>query len=452
MNIIVAGVGKIGRTLAEHLSEEGHNITLIDIDAGAINACIEKYDLIGVCGNCAAMDTLKQADVTKQNLLIAATGSDEVNLLCCLTAHGMNPLIHTMARIRNPEYAEQAYAMRELFALSVIFNPERQTALEIERILKYPGFLKRDAFAKGRVEIVELRIEKDSKLDGVTLIQLNDIVKCKVLVCVVARSGETFIPSGSFRLEAGDRIFVTAPSDVLSLLLKNLGIVTHKVARVILIGGGTASYYLAQLLANSHMHVEIIERDPVICQHLSEALPRVQVTLGDATDQSLLESAGLSGCDAMVALTGLDELNMILALLGTGAGVPQVVTKLSRGEDSRITDTLPLGSVVRPKDLCSNNIVRYVRAMENQTGAAISIHSIADGRAEALEFIVDATTANCGIPLKKLKLKPNVLIVSITRRGKIEIPNGDSSFMCGDNLVVVSTGGGVITALNDIFI
>ncbi len=451
MNIIVAGIGKIGSTLAEHLTGEGHNVTVIDVDAAALNACVERYDLIGVCGNCASMHILKQAEITKNNLLIAATGSDEVNLLCCLTANGMNSDIHTMARIRSPQYAEQAYAMRELFALSVIFNPEKQAAQEIHRLLKYPGFLKRDSFAKGRVEIVELRIDKNSKLAGVPLMKLNDIVRCKVLVCVVARSGETFIPSGTFVLEEGDRIFVTAPTDVLSTLLKNLGIVTHKVKRVILMGGGTISYYLAELLEKDKIDVEIIEKDLPKAQQLSQRLSKTRITHGDVTDQSLLDSVGIADCDAMVALTGIDEMNMILSLYASGCGVSQVITKISRGEDNRITDSLPLGSVVRPKALCSANIVRYVRAMENQTGAAVSIHAIADGRAEAIEFIADQSTLHCGIPLKDLKLKSGVLIVGITRRGHIEIPSGNSIFLPGDNLVIVSAGTHIIMNLNDIF-
>lgn len=451
MNIIVAGIGKVGKTLAEQLVIEGHSLTLIDLDSEILNNCVEQYDLLGVSGNCASMETLKQAEVEKANLLIASSGSDEVNLLTCLTAHGMNPKLHTIARIRNPEYMEQAYTMRDMFALSVIFNPERQTALEIERLLKYPGFLKRDSFAKGRVEIVELRIEKDSKLSGVTLNQLYDIVKCKVLVCAVARNGETYTPDGHFKLEIGDRIWVTAPSDALSVLLKSLGIVTHKVRRVILLGGGTVSYYLAQLLEGSHLDVEIVEKNLDICQRLSELLPHTQITHGDVTDQTLLESIGISECDALISLTGLDELNMILSLYGNNIGIPKVITKISREEDSKITDGLSIGSVVCPRKLCCNTIVRYVRAMQNQSGAAITMHTIAEGRAEALEFLVDEHTENCGIPLKKIRMKPNVLLVSITRHGKIEIPSGDSSFMRGDNIVVVSSGDATISNLNDIF-
>ena len=451
MNIIIAGIGKVGNTLAESLVAEGHNVTLIDTNADTVRSATEQNDAIGLIGNGASMEVLREAEIAKANLLIASTGSDEVNLLACLTAHGMNPKIHTMARIRNPEYAEQAYRMRDLFALSVIFNPERQTAMEIERLLKYPGFLKRDSFAKGRVEIVELRIEKDSVLSGVTLRQLYDIVKCRVLVCAVARSGETHIPSGDFRLESGDRIYVTAPTDALSLLLKNLGIITHKVRRVVLLGGGTVSYYLAEALEGSRIQVEIIEKDEKTCRYLSEQLPKTNITQGDVTNQALLESTSFSGCDALVSLTGLDELNMVLSLYGSSNGIPHIITKISRSEDSKITDGLPLGSVVCPRKLCCNNIVRYVRAMEKKAGAAITIHSIAEGRAEALEFLVDEHTQNCAIPLKHIKFKPGVLLVCITRNGKIEIPGGDTSFQRGDNVVIVSNRDTSILNLNDIF-
>lgn len=452
MNIIIAGCGKVGKTLAEQLAASGHNLTLIDTDPEIVNSCVEQYDLIGVHGNCASMETLRHADVAKANLLIAAAGTDEVNLLTCLTAHGMNSKLLTIARIRNPEYTEQAYSMRDLFALSVVFNPEKQTALEIERLLKYPGFLRRESFAKGRVEIVELQIDKDSTLRGVTLNQLYHIVKCKVLVCAVARSGATYTPSGNFRLEMGDKIYVTAPTDTLSTLLKNLGIVTHRARRVILLGGGTVSYYLAQILEESHIQVEIVEKDPETCRRLAEMLPKTKIIHGDVTNQALLESTRLASSDAIISLTGLDELNIVLSLYGNSLGVPQIITKLGRGEDSKITDGLPLGSVVCPRKLSSNHIVRYVTAMQNRKGGAMTVHPFADGRALAMEFIVDENTANCGIQLKKLKFKPNVLLVCITRHGMIEIPSGDSVIMPRDNVVIVSNGDTLINNLNDIFV
>lgn len=451
MKILIAGNGKVGETLADELSAEGYDLTLIDNDAKVLSACLERFDVMAVRGNCASINTLREAGAENADLLIASTGTDEVNLLCCMTAHRLNPKLHTIARIRNPEYTEQAYAMRDDFGLSMIFNPEKQTAIEIERLLKYPGFLKRDSFAKGRVEIVELRIDGESKLCHVSLLDMYSIVKCKVLVCAVLRDGICITPDGSFTLEEGDRIFVTAPLENLTTLLKNLGIVTHKIKRVILAGGGTVSYYLASMLSRNHINVRILEKDGERCRRLAALLPDTDIIEGDASDRQVLDSERFADCDALISLTGTDEMNIIISLYASACGVPAVITKLGRMENTSLLDSLPVGSVVSPRKLCCGTIVRYVRAMQNQAGAALTIHTVADGQAEAIEFPVDSQTLHCGEPLRKLRLRKNILIACITRHEAVEIPNGDSCFYEGDRVVVVVSGNEVILQLNDIF-
>ena len=451
MNIIIAGSGKVGRSLAAQLSAEGHDLTLIDMNPDVLEAMGSSLDVMCVQGNCAALPTLQQAGIMDADLLIAATNSDELNLLCCTTAHGINPKIHTIGRIRNPEYTQQIYSLKDVFALSLSVNPDRQAANEIERLLRLPGFLHRDTFANGRTNIVELRVSADSKLRDQPLMGLNTIVKCRVLVCAVIRDGQAMIPSGHFVLREGDRIFITAPTANLSTLLRNLGLVAKRARKVILCGGGRVSYYLSQQLCKVGVSVTLIEKDLNRCRELAALLPDVSVIHGDATDQALLESQGIDDCDALVTLTGIDELNMIISLSGTGKNVPQVITKLGRAANRSIAEHLSLGSIVYPRELCSNQIVRYVRAMQNQSGAAVSIHFIADGQVEAIEFTVDDTTENCGKPLKELKLRPNVLLVSITSGAVTTIPNGDSSFRKGDTIVVVTSGRGKLRQINDIF-
>ena len=450
MNIIIAGGGKVGLTLARQLAAEGHDITLIDNNALVLEDAVEQFEAMAVCGNCASKEVLTQAGVQTADLVIAATNADEVNLLCCMTAHGINRNIHTIARIRNPEYAEQVMTMRDIFPLSLTVNPEKQAAVEIERLMKYPGFLRRDTFAKGRVEIVELRIDESSKLCNVALSDLSSIVNCKVLVCAVLRQGAAVAPKGSFVLKNGDRIFVTAPTDVLTTLLKNLGIITRRVRNVLICGGGRVSFYLAGLLEKDGISVQLIDRDHARCVELASLLPNTSVVYGDCSNPHTLDSQGIDRVDALASLTGVDETNMVISLYGNTRNVPQVITKLSRGEGI-IADSLPLGSVICPKELCSNHIVRYVRAMQNQTGAAVSIHAIADGQVEAIEFLVDETASNCDIPLKQLKLKPNVLIASITSGSQTQIPGGNSTFTAGDTVVVVTGGRGVLKRFNDIF-
>ncbi len=451
MKIIIAGDGKVGSMLTRQLSSEGHDITVIDCNANVLQQSVERYDVISVHGNCASMATLQQAGVRDTDLLIAATSEDEVNLLCCTTAHALNQKLHTIARIRNPEYTNQIYRMRDIFGLSMIINPEDQAANEIERLLKYPGFLRRDTFAKGKTEIVELRVDEGSKLCNVKLMDLRSIVKCQVLVCAVIRDGSTVAPKGDFVLREGDRIFVTALSQNLTTLLKNLGILTRRVRNVTICGGSKIAYYLAHRLQKSGISVRILDNDRSRCQELCEQLPEVEVLHGDASDPDLLESEGLLHTDALVTLTGLDELNMIISLHAAARGVPQVITKVSHTGNRGILSTLSLGSVICPRDLVCSNIVRYVRAMENQTGAAITVHNIADGQAEAMEFLVDENTRHCGKTLKEIKLKPNVLLVSVSHGAVTEIANGESAFHLGDTVLVVTNGREVIRQLNDIF-
>ena len=451
MNIIIAGGGMVGATLSLLLCTEGHNVTLVDSDQSILDKSMESYDVMGVCGNCASMETLYQAGVMEADLIIAVTNSDETNLLCCTVAHGLNQKIHAIGRIRNPEYTEQAHKLRDTFGLSLVINPDRHAAREIERLLQYPGFLKLDSFAKGRTQIVELRIQPDSKLCNVALIDMYNIVKCKVLVCAVLRDGKCITPRGDFVLEAGDRIFVTAPATNLTTLLKNLGIINRRVRRCLICGGSRLAYHLARMLEKQGIAVTLIEQDADRCKDLAIQLPNVTVIHGDATDHALLDSEGIQTTDALISLTSTDELNMIISLYAQKKGVPQVITKLRRGENRQIIDALGLGSVISPKELCSNTIARYVRAMQNQVGAAVSIHSIADAQAEAVEFVVDANTKYCGVPLKDITLKPGILLVSITRGSQTEIPGGMSTFHKGDIVVVVTNSGNVIHQLNEIF-
>ena len=322
MHIIIAGDGKVGSTLARQLSSEGYDITIIDSNSTVLENSVDRYDVIGIHGNCASMDVLRQAGIMQADLLIAATSADEINLLCCTTAHGMNPNLHTIARIRNPEYTEQIYGMRDIFGLSMSINPEKQAAKEIERLLKYPGFLRRDVFARGKTEIVELKIDKNSKLLGVRLMDMPGIIKCRVLICAVQREGSTLVPnSGDFTFREGDRIFVTAPTANLTVLLKNLGIITRRVRSVMLCGGGRVSHYLASAMLKSGVSVTIVEKDLARCRDLAIQLPEANVIHGNAGDTELLASEGLADFDALVTLTGEEELNMIVSLYAGSVGV-----------------------------------------------------------------------------------------------------------------------------------
>jgi len=341
--------------------------------------------------------------------------------------------------------------MSRQFGVKLVINPEAQATMEIARQLKYPGFLKRDVFAKARVEIVELKIEEGSRLADVNLMDLQKTVRCQVLICAVLRDGKCIMPGGDFTLKAGDRIFVTGASSELHSLLRNIGIITSPVRHVMVAGGGRISYYLALELEKSGITSTIIEQDKAKCDALAEVLPDATVICGDASDHSVLESEEIGSYDGFVSLTGIDELNIVMSMHANIAGVPQIVTKLGRGSNTQLMDRLPIGAVVCPKELCTMHIVRYVRALQNQKGAAITIHRIADNQAEAIEFSVDGDTRHIGETLKDIHMKRNILVVSIGHGKHTEIPNGSSTYKKGDTIVVVTAADTPVLSLNDIF-
>ncbi len=453
MKILIAGAGKVGHTLTRELTADGNAVTVIDQKQDILSQCCEQYDAMGVQGNCASMSVLKEAGAGSADLLIAVTDADEINLLSCATARKINPQIHTIARIRDPEYRAQVFEMQDVFGLSMIINPEGAAATEIEHLLKYPGFLKRDSFARGLVEIVELKVEPGNILDGLCLKDFPAAVKCRVLVCAVLRGGSVIMPGGSFTLEAGDRIFVTAPLYNITLLLRNLEIITRKVKRVVICGGGRITYYLVQNLEKSGINAQVIEKDRDRCMTLAKLLPDTAVICGDITDPTILEREGIDSCDALVTLTGMDELNVLVSLYGKSLNIPQIITKQDRSEEiNNIVSGLSLGSIISPKELCCNGILRYVRSMRDTTGeTAITVQHIADGKAEASEFIINEEALHRGEPLKDLNFKKDVLIAAISRRGRIEIPAGASSFDVGDSVIVISAGDKAVVRFNDIF-
>ena len=451
MKILIAGAGKVGRALTDELSSEGHDITLIDMNSRVLEDAVGMYDVITLQGNSASKAVLEEAGVQNMDLLIAATNADEVNLLAVITAKALNPNIHTIARIRNPEYVEQARSMRDVFALSLVINPELQAAQEIARLLKYPGFLKRETFAKARVEIVELKVFKGSRLINIQLKSLSGVTRSQVLVAAVLRGGEAIMPDGNFVIKEDDRLFVTGAPDQLHEMLIHLGIINMPVNHVIMAGGGKISYYLAEELHKSHIATSIIEIDADKCRELAEQLPYSTIIHGDVSDRSTLDSEDIGDYDASVSLTGMDELNIVTSLYAHMHNVPNIVTKLGRGNDGDLIENMPIGSVICPKELCTMHIVRYVRAMQTKEGAALSTHRIADGKIEAIEFTADQDTKHLGEKLKNIRTKKNALIISISHGKTSEIANGESSFNKGDTVVVITDTESSIKQLNDIF-
>lgn len=452
MEIIIVGDGKVGVALTEQLSREGHDITVIDSNAKVLEQSVEAYDVMVVHGNGAAMHVLREAGAENADIIIAATSSDELNLLACIVARRLGTK-HTIARVRDPEYTEQLVMMREELGLSMTINPELAAAHETYHLLQFPSFLKRDSFAKGRVEIVEIPIKESSRLAHAQLSELYKIVKVKVLVCAVERDGEVYIPNGRFSLQPGDNIYVTANSQHLATLIKQLDISKQKVRDVIIVGGSRIAYYLALECIHSGISVKIIEQNADRSRELAEALPKAVVIEADGSRQEVLMAEGIKTTDALVTLTNIDEENLIISMYANYLGVPKVITKINRTEFVEVFRNMGIDCVVSPKKLCSADIVRYVRAMGNAEGgdSVLTLHRIVEDKAEALEFRADASTRHLGQPLSEIRTRDDVLIACITHKGKPTIPSGENSFLEGDTIIVVTNGKRPITELNDIF-
>ena len=452
MKIIIVGDGKVGAALAAHLSGEDHDVTIVDPNLDALNESASRLDVMVVAGNGASLPTLRSAGAEEADLVIAATSRDEMNLLACLTAKKLG-VGNTIARIRNPEYADQLVEMREELGLSLTVNPEQAAAQEAYHLLQFPSFLKRDSFAKGRVEIVAIPVDKDSKLAGIPLFKLYEIAGVNALVCAVEREDGVHIPSGSFTLNAGDTIYVTAGISDLARLVKNLGLVERRVKNLLMIGGSRVALYLGKRCIESGMNVKIIERDHKRCVELCEAMPQATVIEADGSRQDVLEAEGFEHFDAVVTLTGIDEENLVLSMLSSHVGVPKVITKINRLEYTDMFRKVGIGSIISPRGQCCTNILRYVRAMSSASGqqSVQTLHTIVDGQVEALEFLAGPETRHQGEQLKNIPIQKEMLVACITHEGRTIIPKGDSSFTAGDTVIVVTSGGRTISELNDIF-
>ena len=447
MKIVIVGDGKVGYTLTKSLSEEGHDLVVIDNNRRILLASQESLDVAVVDGNGASVEVQREAGVDTADLLIAATNGDETNLLCCMVAKKLG-CKHTIARVRNPEYDQQIRFMREELGLSMVINPEKAAALEIFRLLQFPSFLKRDSFARGNAELVELKLKDGNPLIGKPLQQFRTVADVNALVCAVERDNEIHIPKGDFTLHLGDKVTIAADAADLVKLIKNLKVYSPKAQRVMIVGGSRTAAYLAQRLIRN----KIVEQDEKRCMDLSEALPQATVINGNGTDQKLLLSEGIASADAVVSLMGIDEENLLVSMFASYVGVPKSITKISRNEYNPIFESMGIDSIVSPKLLTANEIVRYVRAMEDTTGGSVlTLYKIVDGKAEALEFSVKGEAKFLNLPLYRLKLKKNVLIAAIIRARKVIIPSGADVMQKGDTVIVITEADRAIRDLKDIF-
>lgn len=443
MDIIIVGCGKVGSALAEELCED-HNITVIDRNEDLISSVINDFDVMGIVGNCIRTDILEEANIAKTSIFIAVTDSDEVNILSCMIARNMGAQ-HCIARVRNPEFDRQLVFMRDRLGISMMVNPDYNAANEIAKVLRYPEAINIDSFAKGRVELAEIRINSGSILENVVLSQLSKRLRLDVLICAVQRGEELIIPNGNFMLRADDKIHVTASHSSMVKFLRSISAAYRekRVKSAVLIGGGRIAYHLSQQLIEMGVKVKIIEIDEERCIALSENLNKVSISHADGTDHDILAEERVFDADAVVTLMGIDEENILLSLIAKKNGVEKVVTKVNRMSLIELSDTLNLDSIISPKTIMVEQILQYVRAKQNSLGNSVTtLYRLVNDRLEAIEFVVRDKADYVGVPLKDLKLRSGILIASIVRGNDLIIPRGDDCLKQGDSVVVVTTNTG----------
>ncbi len=440
MKIIIVGCGKVGKTIIEQLVLEGHDLSVIDLRSDLVDRMVSTYDVKGKVGNGASREVQLDADIEEADMLIAVTDSDELNLLCCIIAK-KTANCKTIARVRNPVYNSEIVFLKEELGLSMVINPEFAAAMEIARILKFPSAIKIDTFSKGKVELLEFKIVPHSILSDLCLTDLPKKIKEKVLICTVQRGNKVFIPNGSFVLKENDLISIVAPSENSKRFFKKIGLDTHQVRDAMIVGGGRIAYYLARELNSMGVKVTIIEQSEQRQRELAALLDdNVNVICGDATNQEILLEEGIEYCSAFVSLTGIDEANIFLSLFAKSKTDAKIITKINRISFDDIVENFDLGSIIYPKFITAEYIIRYVRALQNGMGSNVeTLYRILNQKAEALEFRIQPGSPVIGIPLEQLSTKENVLISCIIRNGAIIFPNGSSTIMEKDYVIVVTT-------------
>ena len=445
MKIVIAGCGKIGLTVLDSLVNENHQVIAIDNDPVVIDDIANAYDVMTVCGNAAAYEKLSEANVKDAELFIAATGSDELNMLSCFLAKRMGAK-NTVARIRNKEFNTKNLAfLKQQFEISMVINPELLTAQAIYNVLKLPVASKSETFLRRSFEMVEIAIKPGSVLDGLKLADIRLKNVPQFLVCAVRRDHEVFIPNGTSVIQAGDVVGLIAPPENMHKLLRALGMVQKKTRDIMLLGGSRIAFYLAEMLLRSDSNVKVIEKDERRSREICDELGgRATVIHGDGTRHALLEEEGIDSTDAFVALTGMDEENILISYHAITKQVPKVISKINQDGFNDISDKLGLDCIVSPRRITADVIVSYARALKNSLGSKVeTLYRLGNGMIEALEFAVSADFSAQNITLKKMELVPGILIAGIIRDQKKIIPSGDDVILPGDRVIVVTTSKGL---------
>ena len=439
MKIVIIGLGTIGRTILRELTAENHTVTIIDENKEKIEELIEKYDVFGVVGNGACKDIQREAKVRGADVVIALTESDELNIFACMVARNVGAK-NTIARVRNPDYSRQIAEMREDLGISMLVNPEKDTANEIFNLISLPSIVQVEHFAKGRVLLVEIVAEKGCSLVGETLISLGKKLSSKVLICAVQRNGEVFIPSGNFMIEEGDKIHLTSDAHSLGEFLREANLVKYPLKNVMIVGGSKVAIYLAEQLSQKKYKVKLLENNKKTAEELAEALPKVTVVHGNGMRHDVLLEEGLEAMDAFVPLTHIDEENMVVSMFASKMKVKKTITQIKNDDLNEMLTELGMHNNVSPTHVVADRVVSYIRALANKRGSnVLTLSRLVGDQVEALEFFAKKPEKIYDKPLKELRIKENCLVACIIRDSQVIIPDGNSCIQQGDNVIVVTT-------------
>jgi trk system potassium uptake protein TrkA len=454
MKIVIVGGGMLGGAIINALSKESHDVSLIERDSDTAEKLDSRYDILTICGNGVSKAAQEEAGVGKADLVIAASDSDELNMLCCLMARKVGAK-HTIARVRDPEYSSELDFLSEELGLSLWVNPEQSAAAEIARVMRSGGALQIETFADGNAQLVEILLTNEMSADGIRLRDFPKLFSARVLICAVKRGDDVFIPDGNFELHQGDRLSITAAPEELNKLYKSLKINQHRVKDVLIVGGGRIAFYLIPLLLDAKITITVVEQNLHRCRELAEDFPRVKVLHADATEQDYLKSIGIGKYDAVAALTGDDEDNLVIAMYADAEGAARTAVKITRDTLMPIAERVFDGTIVSPKRTAADKIVHYIRGLAGSPGGSIeALYRIVGGQAEALEFRAWKESRAVGKSLKDMPIKKGVLIASIIRMdgfGKAAaiIPGGSDVIRAGDRVIVV-TASKKLSGLDDI--
>lgn len=452
MKVLIVGCGKVGSNLAGQLCEEGYEVSVLDINGESMVDIINSYDVLGIEGDGTSIEALKDADVEQADLLCAVTDSDEKNLLCCVIARQLSSC-RLIARVRKPVYSNETDFFRDRFDLAMVINPEMASAMEMARIFRFPSAINIDTFAKGSMDLMSFRVKGDSPLCGLSLSEIRNRFKYDVLICVAVRGENVVIPSGDYVVEAGDVLSLVASQKDAAGFFEVIGITTNPVKSVMIVGGGTITYYLARNLIANGLHVKIVDNDRKRCDVLEEELPRAEIIFGDGTDETLLQEEGIGQVQGFAALTGIDEENVLLSLYAQSVTSvnAKIITKINKITYNKVIDRMNLDSIINPKELTAEYILQYIRSMDSTSSSVQNLYRLADGKVEALEFRIHEDEAGVtNIRLQDMKTKDNVLIGKILRRGEVITPSGQSELHVGDTVVVIAMAKAKLSCISDI--